>query len=241
MPTASSGFSSIGDSEKREYVREMFTSIAPRYDFLNHLLSMNIDRSWRRAAVDALGWEEAPDGRYLDLCSGTMDLTAELASRKGFGGRVVGVDFVVPMLKLGRQKTALDAVGADALRTPFRDEFFDGCTVGFGVRNLTDVEAGILEMARLLKPGGRMVILEFCTPSFLPMRIAYMSYFKLVLPVIGRLVSRHNSAYTYLPESVLNFPSPDELSQQIGSLGFEDVGYKRLTMGIAALHWGTRR
>lgn len=202
---------------------------------------MNIDRSWRRAAVDALGWEAAPDGRYLDLCCGTMDLTAELASRKGFGGRVIGADFVVPMLKLGRQKMVLDAVGADALSTPFRDKLFDGCTVGFGVRNLTDLAGGILEMARVLKPGARMVILEFCTPLFFPMRVAYMSYFKLVLPVIGRLVSRHSTAYTYLPESVLNFPSPDQLSQQIGSLGFKDVGYRRLTMGIAAVHWGTRR
>ncbi len=230
----------MGNRDKREYVREMFTSIAPRYDFLNHLLSLNIDKRWRRAAVNALGWESTPDGRFLDLCSGTMDLTAELASRPEFVGKVIGADFVVPMLKLGRKKTMLDAVGADAMQTPFPDGTFDGCTVGFGVRNLTDLTGGIREMFRLLKPGGRMVILEFCTPTFPPMRIAYLSYFKVVLPMIGRLVSKHNTAYNYLPESVLKFPSPDELSEEIQSLGFGEVGYKRLAMGIAAVHWGTK-
>jgi demethylmenaquinone methyltransferase/2-methoxy-6-polyprenyl-1,4-benzoquinol methylase len=231
----------MGNREKREYVREMFTSIAPRYDFLNHLLSLNIDKSWRRAAVDALAWEAKPTGRFLDLCSGTMDLTAELACRAEFRGQVIGADFVIPMLKLGRKKMPLPAVGADALSTPFPDEAFDGCTVGFGVRNLTDLSAGITEMHRLLRPGARMVILEFCTPEFLPMRVAYLSYFKVVLPVIGRLVSKHDSAYSYLPESVLNFPSPDELSEAIRSLGFKDVGHRRLAMGIAAVHWGTKR
>ncbi|HJS42779.1 MAG TPA: class I SAM-dependent methyltransferase [Gemmatimonadales bacterium] len=223
------------------YVRGMFTAIAPRYDFLNHLLSLNVDRSWRRAAVARLGWEAKPEGTYLDLCAGTLDLAAELAGRDGFRGRVVGADFVVPMLKRGRHKAPRTSpVAADALELPFPTARFDGALVGFGVRNLADLDAGLHEAARVLKPGARLVILEFATPRFAPLRAVYLFYFRRVLPAIGRLVSKHRDAYTYLPESVLGFPEPEALSQRLVAAGFSRVGFERLTGGICTVHHGTR-
>lgn len=223
------------------YVRGMFTAIAPRYDFLNHLLSLNVDRFWRRAAVARLGWEARPRGVYLDLCSGTMDLAAEVARRPGFGGTVIGADFVVPMLARGRGKAPRTfPVAADALTLPFADAAFDGALVGFGVRNLADLDTGLREAARVLKPGARFVILEFATPTFAPVRAAYLFYFRRVLPTIGRIVSKHRDAYTYLPESVLGFPEPDALARRLAAAGFRDVAYERLTGGICAIHHGTR-
>ena len=196
-----------GGDAKRSYVRGMFTAIAPRYDFLNHLLSLNVDRRWRRAAVARLGWEARPDGVYLDLCAGTLDLAAALAHARGFRGRVLGADFVVPMLARGKGKADRAVpVAADALALPFPDAAFDGALVGFGIRNLADLDAGIQEAARVLKPGARFVVLEFATPRFAPLRAAYLFYFRHVLPTIGRAVSKHTDAYTYLPESVLSFP-----------------------------------
>jgi demethylmenaquinone methyltransferase/2-methoxy-6-polyprenyl-1,4-benzoquinol methylase len=230
-----------GAKAKRSYVRDMFTAIAPRYDLLNHLLSLNIDRRWRRRAVDRLGWEAWPEGDYLDLCAGTMDLAAELARRPGFGGRVVGADFVLPMLLLGRGKArAIQGVGADALELPFADGTFAGLTIGFGLRNLTDTDAGLAEMARVLKPQGRLVILEFATPTMWPMRPLYLFYFRRVLPRIGCWVSKHTSAYSYLPASVSGFPEPDVLAQRIAHAGLRDVGQEALTLGIARIYWGTR-
>jgi demethylmenaquinone methyltransferase/2-methoxy-6-polyprenyl-1,4-benzoquinol methylase len=149
----------------------MFTAIAPRYDFLNHLLSLNIDRRWRRAAVSLLDWQRAPGGRFLDCCAGTLDLAATLGNTPGFAGHVIGADFVQPMLVRGAGKSPrVIPVTADALELPFADSHFDGATVGFGVRNLSDLEAGLRELFRVLKPGARLVILEFTTPSWQPMR-----------------------------------------------------------------------
>jgi demethylmenaquinone methyltransferase/2-methoxy-6-polyprenyl-1,4-benzoquinol methylase len=226
---------------KRAYVRGMFTAIAPRYDFLNHLLTLNIDRRWRRRAVQRLGWEQTSDGVFLDLCAGTLDLAATLASRPGFRGRVVGADFVLPMLARGRTKAQrLAPVGADALALPFADRAFDGAMVAFGVRNLADVNAGLIEVARVLRPGARFVVLEFATPRFAPLRALYHFYFRRVLPAIGRAVSKHRDAYTYLPESVLAFPEPDGLAARLTSAGFHDVGFELLTGGICAVYRGTR-
>ncbi len=233
---------SPGSETKRSYVRSMFTAIAPRYDLLNHLLSLNIDRAWRRRAIDRLGWTAAPQGTYLDLCAGTLDLATELARRPEFRGRVVGADFVVPMLELGRSKAeALRPVGADALELPFGDASFDGCTIGFGIRNLVDIDAGVCEMARVLKPGARLVILEFSTPAAWPIRPLYLFYFRHVLPRVGRVVSRHPTAYTYLPGSVQEFAEPAALRETMQQRGFEEVRQEPLTLGIATLHWGTRR
>lgn len=227
---------------KRAYVREMFTAIAPRYDFLNHLLSLNVDRVWRRQAVAELGWERAPTGTYLDLCSGTMDLAAALGNREGFTGRVIGADFVQPMLVRGKGKSArVTPVAADALELPFPDGRFDGAMVGFGVRNLANLDAGLREMARVLKPGARLVILEFTTPRFPPMRALYFGYFRNILPAVGRFFSKHASAYTYLRDSVLAFPEPDVLAGKMAAAGFDGVRWKRLTGGICAWHVGVRR
>lgn len=222
----------------------MFSSIAPRYDLLNHLLSLNIDRLWRRRAVDLLGWERRPDGRYLDNCAGTLDLAAELAGRAAFSGTVVGSDFTYPMLEAGERKRlrlSIDPICADALRLPYRDGSFDGATVGFGIRNVADLDVGLDEMFRVLKPGAQLVVLEFTTPAWQPFRALYFFYFLRVLPLVGRLVSKHGSAYSYLPESVLRFPEPPELAHRLEAAGFSSVGWKRLSGGIVALHWGTRR
>jgi demethylmenaquinone methyltransferase/2-methoxy-6-polyprenyl-1,4-benzoquinol methylase len=230
-----------GGREKRSYVRGMFAAIAPSYDLLNHLLSLNADRGWRRRAVDLLGWERSPAGRYLDLCAGTLDLAAELARRPGFRGQVIGADFVVPMLALGRHKAErMLPVTADALELPFGDRSFDGATVGFGVRNLSDLAAGFREVARVLKPGARYAVLECSQPPFPPMRALYYFYFTKVLPFIGSFVSKHDNAYTYLPESVLAFPGPDEVARVMAANGFRDVKYERLFGGIVAIHVGVR-
>ncbi len=242
MPEAPLGTRLVAGDAKRSYVRDMFTAIAPRYDLLNHLLSLNIDRGWRRRAVRRLAWERRADGTFLDVCAGTLDLAAELAHQASFHGRVVGADFVVPMLKLGRDKArALRPVGADALRLPFPDAAFDGATVGFGVRNLADLDAGLRELRRVLRPGGRLVILEFTLPPAWPVRAVYLAYFRHLLPFVGRLVSKHRDAYTYLPDSVLRFPTPEGLAERMGHAGFSEVGFERLTFGIAGLHWGAAR
>ena len=231
-------------AEKAVAVRRMFSSIAPRYDLLNHLLSLNVDKVWRRRAVDRLEWERAPEGVYLDNCAGTLDLSVELAKRPGFRGRVVGSDFTYAMLERGTGKLERLSVApacADALVLPFPDASFDGATVGFGVRNLADLDAGLREQARVLKPGARFVILEFTIPQWQPFRGAYLFYFLRVLPAVGRMVSKHGSAYTYLPESVRHFPEPPELARRMEAAGFADVGWRMLSGGIAALHWGTKR
>jgi demethylmenaquinone methyltransferase/2-methoxy-6-polyprenyl-1,4-benzoquinol methylase len=219
----------------------MFTAIAPRYDFLNHLLSLNVDRSWRRVAVRRLAWERRPDGTYLDLCSGTLDLAATLARAPGFRGTVIGADFAIPMLARGKGKAGrARPVGADALTLPFPDARFDGAMVAFGVRNLADLDAGLREAHRVLRPGARFVVLEFTTPRFAPLRALYLFYFRRVLPAIGRAVSKHRDAYTYLPESVLEFPDPEALARRLERAGFCDVRYELLTGGICAIHHGTR-
>jgi demethylmenaquinone methyltransferase / 2-methoxy-6-polyprenyl-1,4-benzoquinol methylase len=246
MPTPSAARPAVlpAREEKAAAVRRMFSSIAPRYDLLNHLLSANVDRVWRRRAVDRLGWERAPGGLYLDNCAGTLDLAVELARRDGFRGRVVGSDFTYAMLERGTGKLnhlSIEPACADALTLPFADAAFDGATVGFGVRNLADLDAGLAEMARVLKRGAKLVILEFTTPQWQPFRALYLGYFLRVLPLVGRVVSKHNTAYTYLPESVRHFPEPPELKAKMERAGFADVGWKTLSGGIAALHWGTRR
>jgi len=228
-------------SAKRSYVRGMFSAIAPRYDLLNHALSLNTDRRWRRQAVDALGWRSAPNGTYLDLCAGTLDLAIELARRPGFEGRVVGADFALPMLVLGRKKAPeVLALGADALELPFAERTFDGCMVAFGVRNLVDLDRGLGEIARVLKPGARAVILDFAMPDAWPVKPLYLFYFRRVLPRIGRLVSKHTSAYQYLPDSVADFPDPEGLCDRMAAAGFSRVAFQRLTFGIATLVWGLK-
>lgn len=229
--------------EKANAVRRMFGAIAPRYDLLNHLLSLNRDRAWRRRAVDRLLAGRAPRGLFLDTCSGTFDLALELARRPAFDGRVIATDFALPMLERGRRKLGAAAVSpscADTLRLPFPDATFDGATVGFGVRNLAELDAGLRELARVLRPGARLAVLEFSTPSWQPFRALYLFYFRRILPWIGRRVSRHERAYSYLPASVLAFPEPAGLASRMRAAGFEAVGWESFTGGIVACHTGTR-
>jgi demethylmenaquinone methyltransferase/2-methoxy-6-polyprenyl-1,4-benzoquinol methylase len=228
---------------KRSYVQRIFSEIAPRYDLLNRLLSLGIDRRWRRVALDRLGWTRAPGGTYLDLCAGTLDVGAELSRRAGFQGRVLAADFAEPMLRAGLGKAPRDVlvpVVADALALPVRDASFDGAIVAFGIRNVADLGAGLREVRRTLKPGARFVILEFSTPRLPFVRAAYLFYFHRILPLIGRLVSGHRTAYTYLPRSVANFPETSALAAAMARAGFRDVRFETLTGGIAALHVGTR-
>jgi len=231
-----------GGPEKRAYVRDVFTAIAPTYDRLNRIISLRFDQGWRRYAIRRLGWERKPDGIYLDLCAGTLDFGAALARMPGFRGMVAGADFVPAMLRLGRAKAGgLAPVTADALDLPFPDASFDGAMVGWGVRNLVDLDAGLAEAARVLKPGSRLVILEMALPRVPLLRRLYTVYFRRVLPWIGRRISKHTTAYSWLPESTLTFPEPPELARRLEAQGFRNVWYQLFLGGVCALHVGTRQ
>ncbi len=224
-------------------VREMFSAIAPRYDMLNHLLSLNVDRRWRHLAVDRLAWDTRPAGRYIDVCAGTHDLALELARRPAFAGNIVAVDFSLSMLRQGISKIEgrpIAPVCGDALQLPLPSERFDGAMVAFGIRNLADVDAGLREILRLLSPGARLVILDFAMPTRPLFRRLYRLYFTRVLPFIGRLISKHSFAYNYLPESVLEFSNPAELSTRMIAAGFTDVQWKLITGGAVCIWWGVR-
>jgi demethylmenaquinone methyltransferase/2-methoxy-6-polyprenyl-1,4-benzoquinol methylase len=227
---------------KRQHVQRMFSEIAPRYDLLNHLLSFNVDRSWRRRAIAALAWERSPSGTYVDLCAGTLDVSAALAAQPRFSGRIVGADFAEPMLRAGASKSraSISPVVADALKLPLRDESAEGAIVAFGIRNVEDLDAGLAEAFRVLKPGARFVILEFSTPPSPMIRTAYHAYFHHVLPAVGGVVSGHGAAYRYLPRSVAHFPSAPELAARLDKAGFTRVTWEPFTFGVAALHVGQR-
>lgn len=227
--------------ERERAVREMFSAIAPRYDLLNHLLSLNIDRSWRRRAVDRLGWESRPDGLYLDICAGTFDLALELTRRPDFNGHIVAVDFSKPMLQHGAHKIDRQPIAAacgDALKTPLASKAFDGAMVAFGVRNLTDISSGLRELRRVLRPGARLVILDFAMPRGRIFSSLYRFYFTRLLPLVGRLISKHNFAYNYLPESVEKFAGPEELEGLLREAGYVGVGCVPLTGGTVCVWWG---
>jgi demethylmenaquinone methyltransferase/2-methoxy-6-polyprenyl-1,4-benzoquinol methylase len=228
-----------GGREKRAYVQRMFSEIAPRYDLLNHLLSFNIDKGWRRKAIAALGWERTPNGTYVDLCAGTMDVSLMLARQPGFGGRVVSADFAEAMLRRGADKRGTAPVApvvADALQLPLPDGVAHGAVVAFGVRNLADLDAGLREARRVLAPGARLVVLECSLPGNPLVRLGYGGYFRFVLPAVGRIVSGHPTAYRYLPESVSHFPTGDALAARLRAVGFRSVSWRPLTFGTAALH-----
>ena len=232
-----------GAAVKRAYVQRMFSDIAPRYDLLNRVLSLGIDRYWRRVALARLGWERNPGGIYLDLCAGTLDVAAALSARSGFSGHVVGADFAEPMLRAGRAKLsgrAIAPVVADALSLPVASNSLAGAIVAFGIRNVADLDACLREVHRTLRPGARFVILEFSTPRRALVRSVYHAYFHHVLPRIGGLVSGHRTAYTYLPESVRSFPEGSVLAERMAKAGYADVEWRALTFGIAAIHVGTK-
>jgi demethylmenaquinone methyltransferase/2-methoxy-6-polyprenyl-1,4-benzoquinol methylase len=219
----------------------MFDAIAPRYDALNHLLSAGLDRGWRRRAVRELHLTGRE--RVLDMCTGTADLAMEAAtSRHGRAAEVVGVDFAPEMLRLGLAKVREAGLGArihlargDATRAPLADRSCDAALVAFGIRNVTDPAAACREFARIVRPGGRLAVLEFGAPAWPGLRHAYGWYFRAVLPRIGRWVSRHGEAYSYLPASVAEFPSPQAFMAIVRSAGFRSVRHVPLTCGIVSL------
>lgn len=224
-------------------VRSMFDRIAPRYDLLNHMLSLGIDRAWRRAAVAYL---DAPaDARILDLCTGTADLLAEAIARVP-ARRGTGVDFSLEMLRRGSDKLRHRAFSAraallagDAERLPLRGALFDGALIAFGIRSVPKPEAALGEILRVLKPGGRLVVLEFSTPRG-AMGVLYRLYSRHVLPRVGGLISGDRGAYAYLPASIERFPSPAAFAGSLERAGFTGVRYRPLTFGVAHLHRGER-
>jgi demethylmenaquinone methyltransferase / 2-methoxy-6-polyprenyl-1,4-benzoquinol methylase len=220
-----------------ERVREMFDRISPTYDRMNMLMSMGRDGRWRRLAVRASGI--GPGDAALDVCCGTGDIAIELRRVTGPSGRVVGLDFSPQMLAVASRKCpAVEWVQGDALALPFADGAFDAATVGFGVRNLADLERGFAELARVVRPGGRVVCLEMSTPPF-PVRPFSQLWTDRGVPLLGRLVARDTDAYRYLPESVHRFPPAGEVAEVMRRAGLEGVSYRRLMLGVVALHVGT--
>ena len=233
-----------GAADKDAYVREMFSAIAPRYDFLNHWLSLNLDRRWRRRAIAALDVLRKPDARYLDLCAGTLDVAAAIAALPGFRGSVVGADFSEAMLLHGGEKSKgapISPVVADALSLPMADASCAGAIVAFGIRNVANLDVSLREVARVLEPGAKFVILEFTTPSNPLFRFGFNLYFHNVLPWIGRVISGHKSAYSYLPLSVAQFPLPPALGARMEAIGFRDVKWETMMFGVVAIHVGVRK
>jgi len=221
-----------------EEVARMFGAIAPTYDLLNHLLSLNVDRLWRRRAVRAL--DPRPGEVVVDLCTGTGDLALAVGRR---GARVLGVDFSRPMLERALRKggrKSLRFVLGDALRLPLKDRSADGVTVAFGVRNFEDLAAGLREMARILKPGGRLVVLEFSRPRPGLFGSLYRLYFQRILPAVGHLVSGVRGPYGYLPATVDLFPDAPAFAELLRACGFGAVVQRPLTGGIATLHAARR-
>ena len=230
--------------EKARRVREMFASIAARYDLINHLLSGNIDKRWRGVVAKTL-YKDLPSagGRILDVACGTGDLSLTLT---GSGdAQVVGIDFCRPMLDIAASKSSKRGsevlfIEGDALSLPFRDRSFDGATIAFGLRNLASADLGLRELLRVLKPGGKVAVLEFSKPKWAIFRGLFKVYFTKLLALVGGVISGSRRAYQYLPDSVSLFPNQKELSSMMKKAGFEEISYQNLTGGIAALHVGRR-
>jgi len=228
-------------NEHASRVREMFASIAGRYDLLNHLLSGNVDKRWRRIVANRVRDKiSSTSARVLDVACGTGDLSLTLFEITGAG--VVGTDFCRPMLEIaaGKMSGRIRLIEGDALDLPFRDGTFDVATIAFGLRNLSSVESGLAELSRVVKPGGWVAVLEFSRPENAILRPVFGFYFRKLLPWVGGVVSGSRSAYTYLPASVQKFPDQTQLSRLMERAGLDQVGYENLTGGIAALHTGRR-
>lgn len=233
-----------GEVQAAAWIQRMFGRIAPRYDLLNHLLSFNIDRRWRRLLLQSVEpMLQRGDAVVLDLCCGTADVLLEL--QKKSSAQIVGVDFSHPMLVEARRKLQAlhlknPLIEADALCLPFAKNTLDGITISFGFRNLASYQAGLAELYRVLKPAGRLAILEFSHPPNPIVRFFYSLYSRYVLPFIGGIVSGSREAYTYLPESIAKFPAAPALLQQMEQAGLVNTQFRLLTGGIAALHTGTK-
>lgn len=227
-------------------VREMFRQIAPRYDLMNHLLSMNIDKYWRRCAVRQMRF--LPGVPVLDVCTGTGDLAIAMAAAAPRDVRVVGSDFCYAMLEIARDKRkaetpsqGIEFLEADAQHLPFASDLFQCVTVAFGLRNVADTDQGLREMTRVCRPGGQVMVLEFSKPTVFGLRQLYGFYFTHVLPRVGQLMARNDkSAYEYLPESVGRFPDGQALADRMSAAGLIDVQFQPLTFGICTIYKGTK-
>ena len=239
------GYRRIAVCEKTQWVKHQFDAVARQYDTMNTLLSFGVHHLWKRAAIRMLNLQSGET--VLDVCGGTGDLAVLAAKHVGTAGRVALFDINREMMRAGKQSTKnaalrekIDYVQGNAEIISFPDNVFDAVTVGFGIRNLTHMEKGFIEMLRVLKPGGRMVCLEFSRPVFPVFKFLYDIYSFHIMPAIGERITGSREAYTYLPESIRLFPLPDRLAHILSSIGFTDVTYQRLTNGVAAAHLGIK-
>lgn len=231
----------LSGAARASYVQDMFARIAPSYDKMNAIMTFGMYRQWQQLAAEIASptWSN----RALDVATGTGDLAIDLT---GFSRKVVGLDFSLPMLRAGLPKVeparkSISLLGGDALALPFKDNSFDCATVGFGIRNVIDVAKAISEMARVVQPGGRVVVLELTRP-FLPVfREVFRVFFHQIVPLVGGLVSGEIDAYRYLPQSVDKFPEAEELKKMFGDAGLLYPDYRLLNFGTIAIHWGTKR
>jgi len=228
-------------------VRQMFAEIAPRYDLMNHVLSLNIDRHWRAKTLRILNLE--PGVPILDTCTGTGDLALSMAKRLGKETEIIGSDFCPEMLDIAREKHArkladfrkVSFIEADTQSLPFADDYFQAVTVAFGLRNVAVTERGLSEMLRVCRPGGRVAVLEFSKPTAFGLRHAYNAYFRHVLPRVGQSMSKNKqSAYEYLPQSVQEFPSGEALAERMREVKLQQVEMFPMTFGVVALYVGTK-
>jgi demethylmenaquinone methyltransferase/2-methoxy-6-polyprenyl-1,4-benzoquinol methylase len=222
-------------------IQAMFNAVAPRYDFLNCLLSAGYDRRWRKLAVNE--FESVANKTFLDVATGTADIALEIASRQPAPRKIIGMDFSQTMLELGNKKVSgqdIRLIPGSAENIPLKDKIFDGVVTSFGVRNFSDAEQGLREMYRVLKPKGKIVVLEFSFPQNGLLQWLYRFYFENILPLTGRIISGHKSAYSYLPASVANFPQGNEFKKMLEESGFENVSFKQLTFGIVTLYTGLK-
>lgn len=235
---------SLSGPEKEAYVKALFSAIAPKYDLMNSVLSLSRHKAWRRRAVAISGLK--PGGKALDVCCGTGDFAFDLARAAGSDGQVIGIDFAEPMIELARKKAArtglanIEFVVGNACDLPFEDCCFDCVTVGFGIRNVADVDRAISEMARVTRPGGKIVCLEISQVRSPVLRIPWMLYFYALTPYMARLFRARRSAYEYLPQSVKEFMSREELAQRFSNVGLIDVYFQDLMLGVVCIHSGTK-
>lgn len=225
---------------KKEGIRRLFNSIASDYDRLNHILSLNIDKGWRRMAVKEIADKDSPV-KVLDVACGTGDFTIEIAKKVSDGSEVIGVDISEGMMEIGKEKmlkagVTAEMTVADCESLPYDQNTFDRIAVGFGVRNFEHLDLGLREMCRVLKPDGKLVILELSLPSNRFVRGCYMLYFQKILPMVGGFLSGDRGAYEYLRTSVLRFPAPDKFIEMLKSAGFEQVEHRPLTFGICRMY-----
>ncbi len=235
-------FSFSSRDEKKTYVRTMFSDIAGRYDFLNHTLSMGLDNGWRKKAITLVKEHVAqhPSPSILDIACGTGDLSLE-ALRQIPSANITGVDLARPMLDIFEEKASkankkivIEEGDVEALR--FADNSFDGITIGFGTRNFTNLEIAFKEIYRVLKPGGIFINLELSKPRNFPMKQMYGFYSRFILPIIGKTVSKHGEAYSYLPDSIRRFPEREEIVSMLKQIGFREAKWKDLSAGIVSMH-----